>query len=87
MKVVLWSVLATTCAVAGLFFLRFWRTMGERLFFFFALGFWALGASWLGLALVLATTENQHYLYLLRLLAFALIITGIIDKNRRERGG
>lgn len=85
MRIMLWGALATSCWVAGLFFLRFWRRLGDRLFLFFCLGFWALGANWLGLALLAPATENQHFIYLLRLCAFLLIITGIVDKNRRER--
>jgi hypothetical protein len=29
--------------------------------------------------------EAQHYVYLVRLFAFALIIAGIVDKNRRDK--
>jgi hypothetical protein len=30
--------------------------------------------------------ETQHYVYLLRLLAFLLILAGVIDKNRTRAG-
>jgi hypothetical protein len=42
---------------------------------------WALGVSWLGLAL-LATTQARR---LVRLVAFLLIIAAIVDKNRSTR--
>jgi hypothetical protein len=79
----MWGALATASFVASLFFARFWRVTGDRLFLFFALGFLTLSANWTGLALIHPPIESRHYLYMLRLLAFVLIIIGIIDKNRR----
>jgi hypothetical protein len=69
------------CAVAGTFFLRFWRRTKERLFGIFALSFWLLGLNWLLLAFI-QQDEVRTYLYLIRLLAFVLILLAIIDKNR-----
>jgi hypothetical protein len=69
--------------VAGLFFLRFWRDSKDRLFVLFAAAFWLLAVQRLALVLTRATLEEQSGLYLLRLLAFVLIIVAIVDKNRR----
>ncbi|HKZ74858.1 MAG TPA: DUF5985 family protein [Steroidobacteraceae bacterium] len=80
----LWGALATAGLVVSLFFFRFWRVTSERLFLFFALGFLTLAANWVGLALIHPPVESRHYLYTLRLLAFVLIIVGIVDKNRRS---
>jgi hypothetical protein len=44
------GALAMAFAVAGLFFLRFWRDTKDRLFAFFALAFFALAANRLGFA-------------------------------------
>ena len=71
--------------VVGLFFLRYWRATGDRLFVMFALAFWALGINWLGLALLATTHEARTAFYLLRLLAFVLILAAIADKNRGRR--
>jgi len=71
--------------VVGLFFLRWWRATGDRLFVMFALAFWALGINWLGLALLATTHEARTAFYLLRLLAFVLILAAIVDKNRGVR--
>ena len=73
------------CAVAAAFFLRYWRTSGDRLFAFFSAAFAALGVEWLGEAVINRSPPGPQYLYLVRLLAFVLIIIGIVDKNRRER--
>jgi uncharacterized membrane protein len=69
-------------AVAGLFFLRFWRQTRDRLFFIFAISFWLLGAQRLALALTDQPVETRTGLYLVRLLAFLLILLAIVDKNR-----
>jgi hypothetical protein len=69
-------------AVAGLFFLRFWRQTGDRLFLIFAVSFWILGAQRLALALTTQLLESNTWLYLVRLFAFLLILVAIVDKNR-----
>jgi hypothetical protein len=68
--------------VAGLFFLRFWRQTRDRLFLAFAVAFWILGLQRLGLALTRSVVEDQSSLYLVRLIAFMLILIAIVDKNR-----
>src|SRR5688572_7309961 len=72
--------------VAGLFFLRFWRKTRDRLFLIFALAFWILALNWALLALINPMGEEKRSLfYVLRLVAFILIIYAIIDKNRTSR--
>jgi len=78
------GAIVACCGVAGLFFLRFWRKTGDRLFAIFAVAFWTLGANWLALALV-ERNEARTWLYVVRLLAFLLILWGIVDKNRARR--
>jgi hypothetical protein len=73
------------CAVAGVFFLRFWRKTRDRLFVIFALAIWLLGTNWLLLAFF-QTDETRPWLYAIRLVAFCLILLGIIDKNRHPGG-
>jgi hypothetical protein len=69
-------------AVAGLFFLRFWRQTRDRLFLIFAIAFWLLGAQRLALVLTAQLIESHTWLYLVRLFAFLLILLAIVDKNR-----
>jgi hypothetical protein len=83
----LWGAISLGCGVAGLFFFKFWRATNERLFLYFAFAFWALTAHWAGLAIAQPAQDSRHLLYLLRLLAFVILIVGIIDKNRRAREG
>jgi hypothetical protein len=72
------------CAVAGLFFLRFWRKTRDRLFAIFAAAFWLLGLNWLLLATI-GRDEINTWLYAIRLLAFVLILFAIVDKNRNAK--
>ncbi len=74
-------------AVAGLFFLRFWRETRDRLFLIFAVAFWILGVQRLALVLTRDMMETQTGLYLVRLFAFLLILGAIVDKNRGKRAG
>jgi len=79
--------LIACCWVAGLFFLRFFRSTQDRLFVFFAAGFWVFSLNWLAVALLGEPPESRYLPYLIRLLAFTLILAGIYDKNRREQRG
>jgi hypothetical protein len=72
------------CAIAGLLFFAYWRDSRDRLFVFFALAFWVLGVNWMSVAAVAPTAEQRHWFHAIRLVAFALILVGIADKNRRQ---
>jgi hypothetical protein len=72
--------------VTGLFFLRFWRKTRDRLFLLFAASFFVLGFNRLGLALSEPDHEKRDIFYLIRFLAFVLILFAILDKNRATRG-
>lgn len=72
--------------VAGLFFLRFRRHTQDRLFGVFAVAFFTLSIERVVLAFMGdATGEERSYVYLIRLLAFTLILIGIVDKNLAEK--
>jgi hypothetical protein len=72
---------ATACWASGVFFLRFHRATGERLFLYFALALVAFGAHWATLAVV-DEPEHWRYLFSIRAVAFLLLIFGIVQKNR-----
>lgn len=84
MNPILGGALAMAAGLVSLFFLRFWRVSGDRLFLFFCLAFSTLALNWLGLALSPSVSEAHGEVFLLRLLAFVLIIIGVVDKNRRS---
>jgi hypothetical protein len=72
-------------AVAALFFLKFWRRTREGLFLAFAGSFLLLAATQALLTLSGIPTEERSWLYLLRLLAFLLILGAMWWQNRRGR--
>lgn len=69
-------------AIAGLFFLRFWRQTHDRLFAMFALAFFILAVQRLLLAMTTQVFEDTTALYVVRLVAFLIFLWAIIDKNR-----
>lgn len=68
----------------SLFFFQFWRKSHERLFALLALIFALLSIERSVLAFVPAGHESRHLIFLVRLLAFGLLIVGIVDKNRGQ---
>ena len=89
------GAVVVACLSAGLFFLRFWRRTRDRLFAAFAVAFWVLGLNWAALAWLQITRPEQPNevdevrtaLYVVRLLAFLLILAAVIDKNRTRAPG
>ena len=67
-------------AVAGLFFLRFYKRTKDQLFFWFAIAFWILGATRIGLVINGERYEDTIF-FVLRFIAFSLLIVAIWRKN------
>ena len=82
-KVFLSGAISMACLTIALFFLRFWRQTGDRLFVIFAAAFGLLMVERLMLATFSTSHELAPYIYVVRLIAFALIMGGVVDKNRR----
>lgn len=87
MKGFLWGALGMASAMASLLFLRYGKVTRDRLFLFFAAAFLVMTFNWVGLALIEPNTEQRYLAYFLRLVAFVLILAGIIDKNLRASRG
>lgn len=86
MEQILSGALAMGLAVAGLFFLRFWRDTGDRLFALFATAFFLMAANRVELGLLEGLAGREQH-YWVRFAAFALILVAILDKNRPARRG
>lgn len=82
MNQLLIGAVAALCLVAGLLFWRYWRSTRDRFFVFFALSFWIEAASRIHIGATMAWDEDAPLNYLVRLLAYALILFAIWDKNR-----
>jgi hypothetical protein len=70
------------CWAVGVFFLRFWRRTGDRLFAWFAVAFWLLGVERCLAPLLGVPTDEFLCAYVVRLVAFVVILVAIVDKNR-----
>lgn len=85
MQLFLLGMISMGALVAALLFLRFWRSGRDRLFLWFAAAF-ALEALNRAFYAFQGARDEATLPYLLaRLVFFALILAGIIDKNLRRR--
>lgn len=69
-------------AVASLLFLSYWRRTRQSLFLTFAASFFLLAVNYAWLAASDLPAEDRSSLFLVRLIAFALIIVAIAQSNR-----
>jgi hypothetical protein len=78
------GAIALAALLVGLFFLRFWLATRDRFFLLFAIAFWIEGAHRLFVYQWAGTNEASPLHYLVRLVAYGLIIAAIVDKNRKR---
>lgn len=69
-------------AAIGLFFFSFWRRTRDGLFATFAAAFWVLAVERIALLATSPDDELRPFVYLIRLIAFLLLLGGIVVKNR-----
>jgi hypothetical protein len=80
------GALCVAFAAIGMFFFRFWKTAHDRFFAIFAAAFWVLALERVILLVVGPEHEMRPFVYVVRLVAFLIIIAAIIDKNRTSDG-
>ena len=85
MNEILIGGIAAAALIAGLFFFRFWRSTRDRFFLLFALAFWIEGAHRIFIYAFAGSDEASPLYYVVRLVAYGLIIAAIVDKNRGRR--
>jgi hypothetical protein len=78
---ILTGAIAMASLVIALFFLRFWRNTGDRFFLYFSLSFVIEGVHRVYSALNDSGAEDSPLHYLIRLLAYGLILWAILEKN------
>ena len=79
------GAIAAASLVAGFVFFRFWRQTRDRFFIYFALSFWIEAANRCAMALFASPNEDAPAYYLVRLVAYGLILFAIVQKNRSPR--
>lgn len=70
-------------AIAGLFFLQFWRRTRDGLFSAFAVAFWLMALNQAVAGFSRQAHAENSAAYLLRLTAFIVIIVAVLAKNSR----
>lgn len=68
--------------ISGLFFLKFWKKTHDRFFALFASAFFLLAVERVFFLFIQAENEVHTFVFVFRLLAFALIMAAVVDKNR-----
>ncbi|HWB08950.1 MAG TPA: DUF5985 family protein [Pirellulales bacterium] len=76
------GMLAMGCLVVSLFFLRYWRGTGDRLFLIFSVAFLMLCITRVVAAAIGSDNPHNGYVYTIRFIAYLLILAAIFDKNR-----
>jgi uncharacterized protein DUF5985 len=77
------GAVAMGCLVASVFFLKFWQQSRDRLFISFAAAFALIAISYGLLGTMSFASDWRVSVFIVRLLAFCLILQAIFDKNRR----
>ena len=77
------GIIATSSLAAGGFFLKFWRQTRDVFFLAFGAAFVSEGLNRTSFLLLERPSEGSPSIYVVRLLAFVLILAAIINKNRR----
>jgi hypothetical protein len=85
MQDMLTGAVALASFLVGLFFLRFWRNTQDRFFLYFSLSFWIQGFNRIHIGLQGTEREDEAVVYVIRLLAYLLILMAIWEKNRPRR--
>ena len=75
------GVIATTSITAAIFFLRFWKRTRDSLFLAFAVAFLIEGVNRIAVLEVERPNEGSPWTYVVRLIAFLIILAGILNKN------
>ena len=76
------GIIVTSSLTAAGFFLRFWRQTRDTFFLWFAAAFLIEGLNRLAFLFVERPSEGNPLIYIVRLVAFLLIVAAIGFKNR-----
>jgi hypothetical protein len=80
------GVVAAGFVIAAVFFFRFWKTTRDSFFAILGIAFVLFAANQVAFALLEVFREEQSWIYVLRLIGFALLLVAIALKNIPGRG-
>jgi uncharacterized membrane protein HdeD (DUF308 family) len=75
------GVIATTSFFASLFFYKFWRKTRDPLFLSFGVAFLIEAINRTSVMFLKNPSEGSPWTYVVRLIAFLIILAGILRKN------
>lgn len=81
MNDILVGAIAMASLVISMVFTRYWRNTGDRFFLYFALSFGIEGAHRIYSSIARSMNEESALHYLIRLVAYGLILWAIFEKN------
>ncbi|MCC6070895.1 DUF5985 family protein [Massilia sp. GCM10020059] len=81
MNDILVGAIAMASLVISMVFTRYWRNTGDRFFLYFALSFGIEGAHRIYSSVAQSMNEESALHYLIRLVAYGLILWAIFEKN------
>jgi hypothetical protein len=73
---------AMACLGIALFFYRFWRESNDQLFGCFCAAFVAFTGNYAVLGALPVADERRAYAFIIRLVAFVVILVGLVLKDR-----
>ena len=76
------GVIVAASLASALFFLKFWKHTRDGLFLAFSAAFFIEGVNRIGFLFIERPNEGLPEIYVVRLLAFLLILAAIVRKNR-----
>jgi uncharacterized membrane protein HdeD (DUF308 family) len=81
------GAVAMASLVAALFFVRFWRQTKDPFFLLFGIAFGLDAVTRVVIGISATSDETEPFIYIARLVSFALIIVAILQKNRPTKRG
>jgi uncharacterized membrane protein HdeD (DUF308 family) len=75
------GVIAASSITAAVYFLKFWKRTHDSLFLAFAVAFLIEGVNRIAVLEVERPNEGSPWTYVVRLIAFLIILAGILNKN------
>ena len=79
------GVIAAFSAIAGVFFVRFWRETHDSFFLAFAVFFFVEAGNRVALLFLTRPNEGSPWIYVIRLVALLIILAAILQKNYGRR--
>ena len=79
------GIVVTASLASGTFFLKFWQRTRDPLFLAFGIAFIIEGLNRIGFLLTEKPNDGSPIIYVVRLVAYLLILSAVVWKNRGRK--